>query len=271
MNPQSDESEPVIKTDPTQRRDVPAVAGALRILDYLAHVKPEARVSEIARHLAMNKSTCFNILATLQSAQVVVKHPVYPVYRLGPKLIELGSASRRRLSQGLGLRDAISALVDEIELTCVIGHVFADGSGIVIVDRVVPRRPSVSTLPIGHVVPMTGPAMGRAVLSARDDHDAIEVARQLKLIKTGEEAGFIARLEAIRAAGYEAAFGEWAPDVNAVAAVAGGPPGAEIVLCVIGYKRHLPASAVRSIGGRLARLVKEVDSIADSMLMPAAF
>lgn len=239
---------------------MPAVSTALKILDYLAHNVSEAGVSEIARALEINKSTCFNILATLQANQVVTKHPRYAVYCLGPKLIELGTVSRRSMAQGSQLHEHITNLAHDLGLTCLIGQVLADGSGIVIIDRVVPYRSEVSVLPVGHVVPMSGPAMGRAVLASRDDPDDLEFARSLGMLPSGDESVFIDQLDAIRRAGYATSIGEYDPRVNAVAAVANRRPSAEVVLCVIGLQQHLPKSALSMVGSRLVDLIHTAES-----------
>ncbi len=242
------------KTTSSVKSVVPAVVNALNILDYLAHVAPEARVSDIARDLKINKSTCFNILATLQAAQVVVKHPIYSSYRLGSKLIDLGGAARRNLSQGIGLAEKMRELADEIHLTCVLGQVLADGSGMVIIDRAVPHRSDIMVLSIGHIVSMKGPAMGRAVLASRDDTEALELARRSGLLPRGGESELIAQLDAVRSLGYATSLGERDPNVNAVAVVAGGGSGNELVLCVVGFQRHFPKSRVPAVGKRMSVL-----------------
>jgi len=241
-------------------RQVPSVVHALRILDYLAHSSPEAGVTEIARALKINKSTCFNVLATLCASQVVIKHPKVALYRLGPKLIELGNATRRNLSSWIGIRDRVREMVDQLRLTCLIGQVFADGSGIVIVDRIVPARPGVSVLPVGHVIPMTGPAMGRAVLASREDAEALELARRLDLISSAGELAFLGQLQAIRDKGFSTSVGEYDPGVNAVAMVFGGLPGAELVLCVVGLKSHLPKSGLDTVGRRMRQTARSLDT-----------
>ena len=82
----------------------PAVGTAIRILDYLSKQKPRAGVSEIARALCVNKSSCFNVLLTLVHFGVVSKLPGVAQYQLGPRLAELGGAARRQYSHRDALR-----------------------------------------------------------------------------------------------------------------------------------------------------------------------
>ena len=142
----------------------------------------------------MNKSTCFNILSTLASAQFVTKHPRFAVYRLGPRLIELGAASRSSLSGHHQLRELVHRLVDEIELTCLIGQPLADNSGVVVVDRVVRSARTSSQRPSVTYYPLSGPAMGRAVLAARDEHETLDLGRFMRMFEPGEEDSFLESL-----------------------------------------------------------------------------
>jgi DNA-binding IclR family transcriptional regulator len=233
---------------------VPAVASTLRILDYLAHVNPEARVSDVARALGLNKSTCFNILATLQADQVVVKHPTYASYRLGSKLVELGNAARRSLTQSFGLSEQIRTLSQEFDVTCVLAQTLADGSGMVVIDRSVPHRADVMALSIGHVVKMNGPAMGGALLASLDDAEAIDLARRNGLLSKNGESGLLGQLHQIRSVGYATSIGGRNPNVNAVAVVAGGPTDMELVVCALGFARDLPVSRIPEIGQRLVEV-----------------
>lgn len=252
---------PKIDTTPEPRPSAPAVAHAMKILDYLAHDVSEAGVSEIARALNINKSTCFNILATLARYQAVAKHPRYAVYRAGPKLIELGRAARRSLAEGSDLHERVTRLVAEVGLTCVIGQALADDSGVVIVDRVVPHLPDVRVLPVGRVVPLTTPAIGRAVLASRDESDAIELARRLGIFTPGDEAEFARQLDSVREAGYGSSLGAFVDRVNAVAAVAGGSPGTEVVVCVVGYREHFPNSALHKVARRMIETIGESQAL----------
>ena len=67
--------EPV--TTPTDSRaatspvTVKPVVNAVRILRYLTHTGAPERAADIARHLSINPSTCFNILRTLVAEDVV--------------------------------------------------------------------------------------------------------------------------------------------------------------------------------------------------------
>jgi DNA-binding IclR family transcriptional regulator len=248
---------------------VPAVTHAIDILNYLAHESPEAGVSEIARALNINKSTCFNILAALAAAQLVSKHARYAAYRLGPRLIELGAAARRNISRHAAMREQVRRLVDDVGLTCVVGQVLADSSGIVIVDRLLPQRPDACSAPIGHIYPMSAPAMGLVVLAGRDEAQALDLARSNQLLKADGGKDFVAQMREIRKRGYAVDLGDFRPEINAVAVVANQSDEMETVLCILGYTRHLPRKKVDVLGERLVALARSVNVDASLPLLSA--
>lgn len=84
---------------PATGRSTPAAAGgavivkpvvnAVRILRYLTHKGAPERAADIARHLAINPSTCFNILRTLVAEDVVDFNPLSKTYSAGLGLARL--------------------------------------------------------------------------------------------------------------------------------------------------------------------------------------
>lgn len=68
---------------------VKPVVNTVRILRYLAHKGAPERAADIARHLEINPSTCFNILRTLVAEDVVDFNPLSKTYAAGLGLARL--------------------------------------------------------------------------------------------------------------------------------------------------------------------------------------
>ena len=68
---------------------VKPVVNAVRILRYLTQKGSPERAADIARQLAINPSTCFNILRTLVSEDVVDFNPLSKTYSAGLGLARL--------------------------------------------------------------------------------------------------------------------------------------------------------------------------------------
>lgn len=68
---------------------VKPVINALHILHYLTETGEPERAVDIARHLGLNQSTCFNILRTLVSEEVAAFDPLSKTYTAGIGLARL--------------------------------------------------------------------------------------------------------------------------------------------------------------------------------------
>src|SRR3546814_15253346 len=89
------------------------------------------------------------ILSTLASGQFVVKDSQRATYRLGPKLVEIGTASRRNFSRRSFYRRQVRPLVDKIGVGCIVAQPLGDFSGIVVIDRILPALPPHEVVEIG--------------------------------------------------------------------------------------------------------------------------
>lgn len=68
---------------------VKPVVNAVRILRYLSQTGAPERSTDVARHLSINPSTCFNILRTLVAEDVVEFNPTTKMYAAGLGLARL--------------------------------------------------------------------------------------------------------------------------------------------------------------------------------------
>ncbi len=241
----------------------PAVATAMRILDFLAKHTPRAGVSEIARALDINKSSCFNVLSTLAYFGAVSKLPGHAKYQLGPRLAELGGAARRQYSHRDLLRRHFEGLVGETRLVCVIGQPLGDDASFVIIDQIAPpgmksRNPAPS---VGAVFPLAAPSLGRALLSCFDEEDAIDIVRQRhRALDAAQIDDWRQQLRLIRARGYATSLEQFHPGVNAVAAPIEQAGEAYLVVGLIGHARELSARRIEEIGAQLAARARALQS-----------
>lgn len=257
-------SSPPARTAPTPaaRSLAPAVDNAFAILDCLAAHPKGIGVSELSRQLGLSKSSCFNILATMLRHGAVEKRGASAAWHLGPKLVELGTTTRRGYSGRSGVRAVLQTLVDEVRLICLVGQVLGDHAGIVVLDRVYPRKhgPEAVNVPIGEVYPLTAPAMGRAVLAAYDDEEVRDLLTSAKgYASRTRQAQLLAALETVRNRGYAVSLEEYHPGIRAVAALV---PEYQVdpamVLCLVGRRADLTPPRLARLGIALKRTAGEV-------------
>jgi IclR family acetate operon transcriptional repressor len=197
-------------------RHVAAVERALAVLDALSDGSAELGTNEIARRTGINASTVSRLLATLAGAGIVEHVPATGRYRLGPRLLQLGSLVLSRLD----LRDvARPHLYELVRATGVTATLSAPGEHDAITVDFVQSDASVQSVArlgrpsIGHAT-ATGKillAFGRAALPSG----------QLKAYtrRTVTDRGRLqAELRRAARQGYAEAVGEREPDLNAVAA-----------------------------------------------------
>jgi IclR family acetate operon transcriptional repressor len=91
-------------------RHVAAVERAVAVLDALSNGSAELGTNEIARRTGINASTVSRLLATLAHARFVEHLPASGRYRLGPRLLQLGSLVLGRLD----LRDLARPHLQEL-------------------------------------------------------------------------------------------------------------------------------------------------------------
>jgi len=91
---------------------VKPVVNAVRILRYLTHTGAPERAADIARHLSINPSTCFNILRTLVAEDVVDFNELSKTYSAGlglARLVEQLVTQGQRLQMALPPMRALAA------------------------------------------------------------------------------------------------------------------------------------------------------------------
>jgi IclR family acetate operon transcriptional repressor len=237
----------------------PAVDNAFTILDCLGGHPEGIGLSDIARELGISKSSCFNILTTMLRLGAVERRGGAVTWHLGPKLVELGTATRRGYSGRTAVRGALQALVDSEQLLCLVGQVLGGRAGIVVLDRVYPHsRGEWINVPIGEVYPLTAPAMGRAVLATFEEEDArlVVTAGKGTPAKHAEQLATIAQ---VRLQGYSMSLAEYRPGIHAVAAlVPGYKVEPNLILCLVGHAEELPQARLAKLGLALKSTARAV-------------
>ena len=180
-------------------RPAPAAWRAVQILELLTtHAVDSFSLSEIARRLSLNVASTHTVLAVLEEAGYVVRHPTRKTYGLGPSLVAAGDAALRRYPAIDAARDEIRRLSAELDRELLITAVA--GTRIVALARAGRRHPL--GLEVGGSVPYA-PPLG-SVFAAWQPPD--EITAWLARAEPGADAGARARYEAsakaVRRRGY---------------------------------------------------------------------
>jgi DNA-binding IclR family transcriptional regulator len=250
----------------TERPPSPAVHHAVSILEYLAHRRAEASLSEIARDLSISKSSCLNILTTLVASSMITRTgaAAAPRYRLGPRLIKLGRAAQRSTSHRSAIQRELDPLMAKTRSACLIAQRLVNNDGFVVIDRLLPRVPEGQEPPpvaVGKVNPLFGPALGGAYLATLGDDEIAALVQE-----TGHSIHayrIIDRLPEIRRKGFAWSAGEYLEGVNAIAVML---PGSEppLIVCLVAYRDHLRDEAIDAWGAELVAAAGRIAASAPS-------
>ncbi|MBE3577921.1 MAG: IclR family transcriptional regulator [Limnochordales bacterium] len=191
--------------DSVETTKVKSLQKAIQVLKCFTSSHPELRVTEISRMLALNKSTVYNILATLEAEGLVEQDRESGKYRLGLELLRLANIVR----EGLGLRKvALPAMEKAKELFQETVHLAIEQDGYVVyLESVQPLDRSVARLATGKRAYMHCTGVGKAILAYLPDERVDEIlarhgmARYTPNTITSPEA-LKAELAATRRRGY---------------------------------------------------------------------
>jgi DNA-binding IclR family transcriptional regulator len=143
--------------DLTMARPSPGVARVVSVLDFLADHPEEAyTLSELCRHVDVNKATAHALLGALTDAGYLVRDPVDKTYALGPRLLAVGMAAGHSERTNLNrARPHMRRLATDLDVRCVASTV--RGDDIVILEVAGRDRPFRTSLQSGHRVPCSPP------------------------------------------------------------------------------------------------------------------
>jgi IclR family acetate operon transcriptional repressor len=242
--------------------DVPAVSAAVRILERLAQAWPEAVMpGTLISELRLNRSTCYNIVATLQQAGWVSGREGRPGWTLGPRLLTItGVPDNVRLDVAQEEIEALSA-----ELTFVVFlAAYQAGAGhhvLAVAERSSGVRVTVS---VGDTFPFSAPALMHATLAWTERSQADRILNAEPIIAfTGktitDREGLHAAFAKVRSVGYAESIQQYNMAQSGVAAPVFDARGAvRYVVCSLAFSSELDDTNVAAAGNAIRRCAEAI-------------
>lgn len=185
--------------------NVPAVASSVRILERLAAEWPDAvSPRDLVVELGLNRSTCYNILATLQQAGWVRSLGERAGWTLGPRLLTLTGVTDEMAQRVM--QEEIDALTRRVGSVVFIAE--PDGSGGYVAVAKAERRLGVRlTVGIGEYFQFSSPALMNAFHAWSPPEEFEEMANRIGIKAftpntLTERDDLLAELERTRKRGY---------------------------------------------------------------------
>ena len=232
--------------------DVPAVASAVRLLERLAEAWPEpVAPGTLIKELGLNRSTCYNILGTLQRAGWATSQGMRSGWSLGPRLLTLTGVPA----------DAVTTIIqrelDDLSrrLGFVVFVVQNASSGRYSVLAKAERGQGVRvTVGLGDTFPFSAPAIMQAFHAWGDPKEFDDLAARHGIEAfTPETATARDRLHELlattRRRGYGTSLQEYDLAQSGVAAPIFAASGqVSMVLCSLAFSSELDESNVATVG-----------------------
>ncbi|MBW2382342.1 MAG: IclR family transcriptional regulator [Deltaproteobacteria bacterium] len=150
---------------PKSEYSIQTVSNALRMLEAF-YQEDELGVSELSRRLSLHKNNVFRLLATLEQRGYIEQSPENERYRLGTRCLELGQAFSRRHTLLRRARPILEELVRKVGETAHIA-VIRDFE-VVHLDGVLADQMVLTTLRVGHRLPVHCTALGKVLVGCSD-------------------------------------------------------------------------------------------------------
>ena len=157
------ESQPASPAAARENYQVPAVERTMLLLRALQRSGALSLV-ELIEQTGLNKSTCWNLLKTLDRERLVEYDPDTRTYRLGIGLVELGATASEQLTYLGVAKRYLAELLEEMNVTFVL-YRRLDQEHVTLVDKLERLHRIRITVPIGTEMPIQGGSFGRCFLA----------------------------------------------------------------------------------------------------------
>lgn len=253
---------------------VPAVDRAIQILNVYQSGEESYGVSELSRHLDLNKSTVHAILNTLAYHGLVERDEETKKYRLGPALFHLGELVRPRVNVRDMAHPFILDLADGVDQTVILGS-FTLEDDVLILDSAEPEFDMKISASIGTRVPHSAGVFGKIFHAAMDE----QTLRRLLASKPlhpytpqtiVDPSEYRQELERVRATGVAEEYEEYLDGVRAMGVPIANREGQVIAaLIVTGFSRHLDDAKMALLRERLPAAGRRISELLGAREWPA--
>ncbi len=239
---------------------MPNLERALDMAELLSRRREGLTLSDAARQIGISTNMAYRIAMTLDARGYLERDPETRRYRLGARLLGLGTAAADRRSLGNAAWPILKRLRDEIRESVFIGCRLGDEG--VVIDTAPGTQPFIIAVHPGTRFPLHNTAPGKALLAFAEDREAL--VRRLKLTRltarTITDRRALAReIDRVMERGYATDDGEFHDGIRCVAAPvfdSGKNPAG--VLWTVAPAVRLPRMLFKRLGRAFVRRAAEI-------------
>jgi IclR family transcriptional regulator, KDG regulon repressor len=217
--------------------NAPILKKAVEVIKAIVKEDRPMGTTDIARSLALSKSTTFGILKSLEEEGILVKDPLSKKFSTGNTLFELAKKIVRSTDVAVAARPYLARLREAVDETVFLG--IREEDMVRIVDVLETRKDFKISSQIGTRIDITAGVVGKIFLSSMDNKEVMELLSQKGLRRHTENSivdvnRYLEEIERTRARGYAVDLEEYLKGMTAVAALI--------------YSGHFPIAAVWVVG-----------------------
>lgn len=196
----------------------------VEVLKLLMRSEGEVSVSEVARHLGLNRSTASRLLASLREQGLLLQDARSSKYQLGVLALQLGAFAQQSFDYFDWVRSSLGDLVETVKHTACIG--LLDGPDLVIAYSHRHRDNAVNlSFDIGARLPANVSSLGKVLLVRKPEEEIREL-----LGDRPEATAFMSKIDPIRLEGIATSRDELAKGVVSYAVSLTGDPRFDIAV-----------------------------------------
>jgi IclR family transcriptional regulator, KDG regulon repressor len=242
---------------------VPILKKALDVLRLLVEEQTPSGVTDIAKKLAISKSTTFGILRALEKEGFVVRDGGLKKYLIGHGLIDFSKKVIRGADFVTIARPFVEKLVDVVEETAFLG--VREYDNVKVLDVVEARKSLKISSPIGTRTPITAGVFGKIFLSTMENDAVVRYLKEKGLTRYTDNSitdidAYLEAIEKTRECKYAVDLEEYMKGLRAMATMVYSETVPIAALWIVGFASSmsddkLPGMAEQLTGA--ARLVSE--------------
>lgn len=228
---------------------VGALASGLALLRHLSRARTAAGVSQLARELDLNPSTCFNLLKTLVHEGLVDFDAASKTYAIGLGLVEITRGSLEQASCARMVRPHLEAIAARHRVTATLWQRIG-GERVVLVDRADNDAAIRVHMNIGQRLPMYIAALGRC-MAAHSGLRQAALRRRFDGLRWQDAPSFERywkEVEQARARGYAIDEGHYVRGVTTVSAPVLDASGhAVMAMSAVGFSAQFKSGELKAL------------------------
>jgi DNA-binding IclR family transcriptional regulator len=210
----------------SERQGIQVIARAAALLRALQHRPEGMTLGELAKAIALPRSTVQRLVDALDSEGLVLAASASSGVRLGPSLLALAAATRFHIAEVA--RKTLEALAKDTGETVDLSLI--DQDKVVFIDQVAGTHRLTAVSAVGVSFPLHSSANGKAMLAAMSDADLARLRPRMKLTAVTPNTltrweSLMREIEAIRQRGYAFDREENSLGISAVAVALRNPSG----------------------------------------------